>query len=265
MSRCHLFLEDRFLVDAWLLAKMSNFVTRGSSAAACTRLRPGMRDTILLERDAFHSACFLATRLAAICLIVGPSNGTRISRCTSVCVWILLMISITTSVPPIFKALPSCANGRSCTRREMIALLAPCCAQSQIIEYAPGQVVPGGCSCARQASRGSSGWRPACRANALGGCSSSPRRNHTGSPFFEVRGADVRSRGDRHRGIEGGLNMFSLRGVLVPAAIRTGVCSPMRASRHTRQARCCTSQCSARCPCISAPRRCRKPPSPFWP
>ena len=33
-------------------------------------------------------------------------------------------------------------------------------------------------------------------------------------------------------GIEGGLKMFGRRSVLVPAAMRTGVCSPMRATRR---------------------------------
>ena len=88
---------------------------------------PTMRDTI---RSGEGRIQLRQLRLAAICLIVGPSNGTRIGGCTSVCVWSLLMISVAvrevlpiscgmlstslhmvvrtaSMLPPIFKALPS--------------------------------------------------------------------------------------------------------------------------------------------------------------
>ena len=139
----------------------------------------------------------------------------------------------------------------------MFALTAPCCAQSQIIEDAPGQVadirawavavhdklreVPQEC-----------GQRVAPVHHAVVAVVQDVTIQVV--LFFEVRGAGLRSRGDRHHGIEG--DLFGLRCVLVPAAMRTRVCSPMRATR--RPARCCT-------PCISASRGCRRPPSPLWP
>ena len=120
----------------------------------------------------------------------------------------------------------------------MFALTAPCYAQSQIIEDAHGQVadirawavavhdkfreVPQEC-----------GQRVPPVHHAVVAVVKDVT-TQVGLFFFEARGAGLRSRGDRHHGIEG--DMFGLRGVLVPGAMRTRVCSPMRATR--RPARC---------------------------
>ena len=177
----HLFLEDRFLASAnrrlalgedvqlrHLLQLCSGLYSIDAFSLSACHLtgcqRPPKTMTGVSHRpgDAggTHStppACW-ATRLAAICSIALPSNGTRIGRRTSVCVWSVLMMSITTREVPLVscgmlstplhmvvrtaspcdRSHPSSrhcnerANGRSCTRREMIALTAPCCAQSQI-------------------------------------------------------------------------------------------------------------------------------------